>query len=307
VLLSHRSSVFGSAAHLWRGTALKSVWHLVVLVGLTSLGVDALYDRFDLTDHFSLSLAPFSLIGLALSIFLGFRNNACYDRYWEGRKHWGTLVNGSRTFARTVHLYVGGDDALKRELVYRQIAFVHALRMHLRAESDWSKQLGKYLPADEIDDFKAEHNVPQAIARRLGERLRDTWRSGAVDVFHLPHLEAGVAMDTDVQGACERIKNTPLPASYTILTHRIVGLYCLLLPFGLHKDVGHLTPIVTMFVSYAFLGLDSIGSEIEDPFGKDVNDLPLTQISTSIERDLRRALGETELPDPVLPVNGVVT
>ncbi|MFT6377962.1 MAG: putative membrane protein, partial [bacterium] len=224
MLVKTRGNTFGIAAFHWRGSALRQIWPWVLLVGLTSLGVDFAYTTFELDEKFSLGLAPFSLIGLALSIFLGFRNNACYDRFWEARKHWGSLVNNSRTFARSVSLYVADHDGLRRELVLRQLAFVHALRMHLRGETDWQIQLEGLLPESEIAEFSLEPNVPNAITRRLGERLRDAWKNGHVDLFHLPAVEGCVATDTDVQGACERIKNTPLPASYTMLTHRIVGL-----------------------------------------------------------------------------------
>ncbi len=306
MLVRTRDNAFGIAVFHWRGSALRQIWPLVLLVGVTSLGVDFAYTTFELDEKFSLGLAPFSLIGLALSIFLGFRNNACYDRFWEARKHWGSLVNNSRTFARSVSLYVADHEGLRRELVLRQLAFVHALRMHLRGETDWQVQLAGLLPQAEMDAFSDEPNVPNAITRRLGERLRDAWKDGHVDLFHLPAVEGCVATDTDVQGACERIKNTPLPASYTMLTHRIVGLYCLLLPFGLHTVVGYLTPVVTMFVSYAFFGLDAVGSEIEDPFETDVNDLPLSQLCNVIERDLRRSLGQVDLPPASMPVRGVL-
>jgi putative membrane protein len=306
-MLVTRPKGFGFRVWRWQGSALRQVWPLVLALGANALLVDLLYERWGLDTDYSLTLAPFSLVGLALGIFLGFRNNACYDRYWEARKHWGALVNNSRSFARAVLLYTRDEDGLQRRLIYRQAAFVHALRMHLRGETDWGAQLGAFLGDEELDALPAEPNVPNAILLRLGRELDHAWSGGRVDTFHLPALEACVTADTDVQGACERIKNTPLPASYTILTHRIVGLYGLLLPFGLHGEVGYLTPIVTMFVGYAFIGLDAIGTEIEDPFGTDPNDLPLRQLSVLIERDLRRSLGEDALPDAVQAVQGVVT
>ena len=305
MLVKTRESAFGLSIHYWRGSAIRQVWPLVVIVGLTSLAGDVGYETFDLDERFSLSLAPFSLIGVALSIFLGFRNNACYDRFWEARKHWGALVNTSRSLARDVRLYVVDEGGIRRELVHRQLAFVHALRMHLRGETDWSTQLAGLLPDDELSALPSVPNVPNAITSRLGERIEATLAAQGIDRFHLPALAEHVVSDTNIQGACERIKNTPLPASYTILTHRIVGLYCLLLPFGLHAEVGYLTPVVTMFVSYAFLGLDRIGTEIEDPFETDINDLPLSQLCNVIERDLRAAVGEP-IPPAMQPVHGVL-
>ena len=306
MLVKTKETPFGLSIHYLRGSALQKIWPLVLFVGVSSLGIDFAYDRYQLDETFSLTLVPFQLIGLALSIFLGFRNNACYDRFWEARKHWGSLINNSRSFARGVLLMVDDEDDVRNGLIQRQLAFAHALRMHLRGETDWSEQLAGLLPEDELASLPDEPNVPQAITRRLGEQLRVEWKTGHIDTFHLTILEARVQADTDIQGACERIKNTPLPASYTILTHRIVGLYCLLLPFGLHGVVGFLTPVVTMMVSYAFFGLDSIGTEIEDPFEKDLNDLPLASLCNIIERDLRKAMGETDLPAVMQPVKGVL-
>lgn len=307
MLVQTKMTPFGLSLFSWRGSALRKVWHSVAVVTGFSVGAELLYTRFGLDESWGLTLAPFTLIGVALSIFLGFRNNACYDRFWEARKHWGGLVNNSRSFARAVLLFVDDTETVRRELILRQLAFVHALRMHLRGETDWAAQLAGLLPADELAALPDEPNAPQAVARRLGERLRDEWRAGRIDAFHLPAVEERVVANTDIQGACERILGTPLPASYTVLTHRIVGLYCALLPFGLHGTVGFLSPIVAAFVSFAFLGLDAIGSEIEDPFGKDVNDLPLDHLCRTIERDLRRALGEAELPPRWPVVDGVLT
>ncbi len=111
---------------------------------------------------------------------------------------------------------------------------------------------------------------------------------------------------TGIQGACERIKSTPIPASYTVLIHRIVALYCLGLPFGIVTSVGALTPVVVAIVAYAFYGLDAVGSEIENPFGHDPNDLPLTALSRMIEVNLRQGLGEDELPPLLEPVDGIL-
>jgi len=305
MLVRTPENAFGLAIHHWNGSALRKIWPLVLFVGATSLAVDIAYTTWDLDEKFSLGLAPFSLIGVALSIFLGFRNNACYDRFWEGRKHWGTLVNNSRTWARDVHVFVASAAAARQELIHRQLSFVNALRMNLRGENDWSEQLSAWLPPQELEALSNVPNVPTAITLRMGERVRELYEQGHIHDLHLPSVAGHVQTNTDVQGACERIKNTPLPASYTILTHRIVGLYCLLLPFGLHTEVGYLTPIVTMFVSFAFLGLDAIGTEIEDPFETDANDLPLTQLCNVIERDLRTALKEP-VPAPLRAVQGVL-
>ncbi len=305
MMLPGTEGPFGLTIHRFRGSALEKVWPLVVLVGLTSLAVDFAFARATLDETWSLTPIPFTLIGVALSIFLGFRNNACYDRWWEARKLWGALVNNSRSFNQGLTVYARLPTAVRRELVYRQIAFVNALRMHLRGEPGVAP-LRALLPEEEGEALVGVANRPLQVARRSAQRLRELYEAGHIEAWHLPALEERIVVNVDILGACERIKSTPLPLSYTILTHRIVGLYCLLLPFGLHGQIGFATPVVAMFVAYAFLGLDSIGSEIEDPFDGDINDLPLQALSRNIERDLRGALGETELPPVVQPINGVL-
>ena len=262
-------------------------------------------------DTYSLTVTPFALIGVALSIFLGFRNNAAYDRYWEGRKLWGSLVNVSRSFARQTTTFVfaeGADDELTDfhcEIVYRTIAYVHSLRHHLRDSSPYD-DLKLFLPEDDLRNLDAQKNVPLFILRRIGERIRWAWQQGWIDRFHLSILEDSLTRMTDIQGACERIKNTPIPYAYTILIHRIVAFYCLTLPFGIFTTVGVLTPVVVFSVSHAFLGLEEIGDEIEDPFGTAPEQLPLAALCRTIEVNLRQHLDESPVPELLQPVDDVL-
>ena len=298
----------------YRGSELPRTKYRILGVAAVAIVVTALEERHDW--HPNLTPLPFTLIGVALGIFLGFRNNASYDRWWEGRKLWGALVNTSRTFARQVLMLVGparaSDDeaaavaALRRELVLRTIAFVHALRLSLRDADDLS-ELVPFLPADELERLKTERNRPYAITQGTAERLRDAWSRGWVHEMHLPVLEASLTSFTDIQGACERIKTTPIPFSYTTLIHRITAVYCYALPFGLVDSVGIYTPVVSVLVSYAFFGLDVVGDEIEMPFGTDPNDLPLGAISRTIEINLRQRIGDEPLPGPAQPVGDVLT
>ena len=162
------------------------------------------------------------------------------------------------------------------------------------------------MPGEEIARLDEESNRPVAILQTLGSHFAKAAREGRVDSYHLGLLENTLTDLTDIQGGCERIKSTPIPFSYTVLMHRIVGLYCLLLPLGLIKYIGTATPFVVAFVSYAFFGLDAIGDEIEQPFGKDVNDLPLSTISRMIEVNLRQRLGDENLPEMLKPVKGIL-
>lgn len=303
-----------------RGTALRTILPRLIFTTGAAVAVAVLQETTQVFST-SLSVVPFSLVGVALGIFLGFRNNTAYDRFWEGRKLWGALVNASRSTARQILTLVdargegrrdegaagergeGGDEArraLHRELVYRVIGYVHALRLHLRDDKSLD-DLRPFFPAEELAALEREHNRPIALLQRLGDRLREIWQEGGLHAYHLALLEKSLTELTAIQGACERIKNTPIPFSYTVLIHRIVLFYCLGLPFGIADQVGVLTPLVVFMVSYAFFGLDAIGDEIEQPFGEDHNDLPLSQLSRMIEVNLRQRLGETELPELLVP------
>ena len=298
----------------FRGTAITRVWPRLLFVTALATVETALHMNGYWTLH-GLTVVPFSLVAVALGIFLGFRNNTSYDRFWEGRKLWGQLVNTTRSFARQTQLLVGPHAeapgvtpeaaAIHRELVHRVIAYVHALRLHLRDQDDLDALAG-LLPEAERQALRGQANRPLAILNALGGRVRDLWCQGNLDPLHVPVLEQTLLQLTDIQGGCERIKNTPIPSSYTVLIHRIVAIYVFALPFGLVDTIGAFTPVVVAIIGYAFFGLDSVGEEIEDPFGTDVNDLPLATLSRMIEINLRQALGETELPEPLPPVDGVL-
>lgn len=299
------------------GFALPHIWLRTLLVTGISVVVTILYEEIPEL-HYSLTPVPFTLVGLPLGIFLGFRNNTAYDRFWEGRKLWGSLVNTSRTLTRQIITLfepqpeADADESTKekilafeREMVHFTIAFVHALRYHLRDE-DPRAHLEKILPDDVVDKVMEEDNVPLAILHRLAEGIVQARRRHWIHAFHLPVIDASLTSLTDIQGACERIKSTPIPYSYTVLMHRIVAFYCTFLPFGLMDTVKWATPVVVLAISYCFFGLDAVGDEIEQPFGLDTNDLPLEAISFTIERNLRIRIGETQ-PPPHKPDQGILT
>jgi putative membrane protein len=298
-----------------RGSVLPRIWRRLLVITLLGVAATVLHHETQIF-RASLTSVPFTLVGLALSIFLGFRNNASYDRFWEGRKLWGALVNAARSLCRQILSQIVAPDGadhgqskeirdLQRDMVYRVIAFVHALRLHLR-EQPWPEELRPFLPEEEIRALAPERNVPVALLQGLALRVQEAWRRGWLHPFHVPALDAGLTELTAIQGGCERIKSTPLPFCYTAKIRRIVAVYCYALPFGLIDTVGLVTPVVVLMVGYAFFGLDAIGSEIEDPFGVDENDLPLSALSRSIEINLRQRLGETDLPEPVQPRDGVL-
>ena len=293
---------------VFRGTAIQRIWRRILAVLLVAVVVTYLHEEQGMF-HQSLTEKPFALMGLALGIFLGFRNNTSYSRFWEGRILWGRLVNTSRTFLRQVQSFVtdsqGDEGGIHRELTHRIIAYVHLFRQFLREETAY-QDAAPFVEESELSAATRRLNPPLALLEKQGTRLRELWKEGKIETYHLPSLDNSLSNLTDIQGACERIKNTPIPGSYNVLIHRLVACYVFALPFGLVDSTGILTPFVVFLVAYAFLGIDAIGDEIEQPFGIDENDLPLATLSTMIEINLRQGLGETDLPEPLSPKDGLL-
>ena len=283
-----------------KGTIYEKIRYRLGVVVAFSAVVTIIYELF-ITSGQMLSMTPFSLIGLALSIFLGFRNNTSYDRFWEGRKLWGGVVNTSRTLTRRVLTLIDEGEFSDNQRRVKMIAgYVHLLRQHLRGE--WNKtEVEHLLDSDVLASLENEHNRPIALLQRLGDDFRAEYSQENIHPYHLMQLEDGLTDFTNLQGGCERIRSTPIPFSYNVLLHRIVAIYCLTLPFGLAPVVDWFTPIVVALIGYAFLGIDAIGDEIEEPFGSDANDLPLNAISTMIEVNVLQRLDNETLPELKTP------
>jgi putative membrane protein len=292
-----------------RGSVLPSIWKSLAITTLLAIVVTISHGQ--LWDHkIKLTVVPFTLMGLPLAIFLGFRNNSAYDRYWEGRKLWGELVLRSRNFARQCLSLIDDGPAgstpdaseLRERMIRRAIAYAHALRHQLR-RSDPAADVAPHLRPAEWTALSPRVNLSQALMLEMGADLARCRRAGMLDSVRAAALDGTISSMVATAASCERIKNTPVPFSYTLLLHRTAYLYCYLLPFGLVDAIGYLTPLVVAIVAYTFYGLDALGDEIEEPFGLSPNDLPLDAICRTIEIDLRDALGEAELPPPLLPVN----
>jgi putative membrane protein len=253
----------------------------------------------------TLTAIPFSLIGLPLAIFLGFRNTAAYDRYWEARKLWGELVLRCRNLSRQCLHLIDAPDAgqpdVRARLLLRAAAFCHALRTQLRGGHDTS-EIEALLPTGEWAQMAASHNPANAIMMRMGADLAHCRRAGRVDPNMVVQIDNTLSAMTAAAASCERIKNTPVPFSYTLLLHRTAYVYCFLLPFGLVDTLGFMTPVVVAIVAYTFFGLDALGDEIEEPFGTLPNDLPLDALCRAIDIGILEAIGHSPLPEPLQPV-----
>ena len=264
-------------------------------------------------------------MGVAISIFLGFRNNTAYQRFWEARGLWGRLINVSRSLARQVLTLVaplpktGSQDGdsdqrerirtFQRETILMIAAYAHALRHHLR-DTDGQAELAHLLPSGDAEALRGQSNVPLALVQRLGEKLEGARQQGWIRDTDMITFQTGLTEMDAAQGGCERIKNTPVPVTYAILSHNIVAFFCYFLPFGILDSVKLLTPLVVFLVSYAFFGLDALGEEVTDPFGTDPHDVPLEQLSETIEKNMRQLLNAPphstlETASAQKPISGV--
>lgn len=284
---------------IWRGSILPRVlpellFTTAIAVALTALDLW----RPDLLPE--MPSAPYALLGLAFSIFLGFRNSSCFDRWWEARKQWGQLVVEQRSFARDSIVLAQADGGLRARALRRGIAFVHALAAQLRGR-EAAAAARPWLDPAEAEALAGSRNPADALLRRQGEELAAALRDGRLDPIVYRGLCDRLQSMSGVQAACERIRHTPLPFAYTLLLHRTAHLFCILLPLGIVHAAGWATPLLTAVVAYTFFGLDALGDQLEEPFGTLENDLPLDAIARVIEVDVREALGERDLPPPLLP------
>jgi putative membrane protein len=288
-----------------RGSIVPIIWPRVVYTMLLSLAV-VIAERRGIAVAFTLNAAPLTLLGLTLAIFLQFRNSVAYQRWWEGRTLWGELVICARNLVRQTGAFMPALDAgERRALVHGLIGFVHALRHHLRGTPP-EEDLARWLGMEASDRLKTARNRPNlildALSRAIGKAARDT----GTDSILQARMDEELDRLSHVLGGCERIKSTPIPFTYILLLHRTVHVYCFMLPFCLIGPLGWFTPLVVGVIAYTFFGLDAIGEQIEDPFDRLPNDLPLDALSRNIEIDLLSQLGDTDLPPPLEPKDFVL-
>jgi len=284
-------------AHL--GHILRYVGRPLIWLLGWDIAVTALWYTVD-PDWIEFPALPLTLLGSAVAVYLSFRNTTAYARWWEARTLWGAMVNASRTLAREA-LTLLGDRAVAVTVAHRQIAFVHALRLHLRRQAPWD-ELAHRLPTDELSSLREVANVPNAIHARTATLVADA----RPDPILLTTLARTLSDITNAQGGMERIKNTPLPQQYATYPAIFTHGFCLLLPLGLVETLGLYTPLGSTVAGFLFLALLQIGNDIQNPFENLEDDVPLTTLTRAIEIDLRDALGEKHGLEPVKPVNGIL-
>lgn len=278
---------------------------IVPKIGLQLLGLfifSALVTYFEgIFFGLPLGMNPFAftLIGIALAIFLGFCNTAAYDRFWEGRKLWGALVIDTRSVIRQVKAYIQDGTVYEDTLVHftkLTIAYTYALKHQLR-EEDATNDLQRLLPERLLQEISGIKFKPVYLLNEMAAFLQRAEAQQRIDSFTKMQIDQSLSNLSNIVGGCERIHNTPIPFPYYLLLHRTIYIYSLLLPFGLLSTLGWLTPFITMFISYTFIGLDAVIDEIKEPFGIEPNDLSLNALSETVEYSLCEMVG---LPLPAL-------
>lgn len=226
------------------------------------------------------------LIGVALGLLLVFRTNASYDRFWEGRKLWGGIVNETRNLARiSLTLLHDQAPALHAELVRWTVVWCYASMTHLRGKVELGHAT-EQLPPEVVKKVAAAQHIPLAIALRMTALLEEARQRGLLSDWKFYYADQNVQLLIDYLGGCERIHKTPLPFAYVVHLRRALLLYCFSLPFALVESLGWGTIAGVFAIAYILFGIEEIGVEIEDPFGLDDNDLPLEGICETIQRNL---------------------
>ncbi len=294
-------------------------WGLILMVIITeqAIALVSRYTRVLETDVFSAT--AIGLIATVVGIFIVFRFNEAYQRWWEARILWGALVNDSRSFAREVVTLLtlkrvpgieSDQDAaqLHREFIYRHLAYCNALRLHLRGQDTWD-ELAPFLDADELDELKRYANKATRLNRIQGDRLAQIVGVDTPQQLLLMQFDSTLNRLYDIQGGCERIKSTAFPDEVRYISRGLVWLSAIAVPMAFlsaDPEIRAIEVLAVIVISLSFMVVDQLGASLKNPFENDDNDTPMTALCRTIEIDLRQQLGETKIPPPVEPVGGVL-
>lgn len=270
------------------------------------------------TDVFSAGAV--GLLATTVGIFLMFRFNEAYQRWWEARILWGALVNDSRTFAREVHTLLTPDRvpaiksdeqarAIHTELVHRHVAYINALRLSLRKQDHWD-ELAPFISPVELRELEGFVNKPTQLNRRQGDRLAELIGTDTAQQVLLMQFDSTLGRLYDIQGGCERIKNTAFPDEVRLVSRAMIWLTAVAVPLAflnpVYNDVTALEVFGAIIIVVSFMIVEQLGAALKNPFENEPNDTPMTALCRTIEIDLRQQLGETTLPPQLEPIDGVL-
>ncbi len=270
----------------WKGSVLPQLLPRLSILFIFAASI-VYFQPFFIENNLYINPTIFTLFGVALAIFLGFRNNASYERWWEGRKLWGALLNDTRSIARQSYSLIDSEDyQIKRtELINTLIATVHSLRHQLRFTNS-DEDLNRLLDNQASANVRNAQFQPIMLLQMMADQIKVAKKEQRIGAIEQLAFEENFNKISDIIGGCERIASTPIPYTYGVLLHRTVYIYCFLLPFGFVQTLGWMTPFAIVFIAYTFVALEAIADELEDPFGLQPNDLALDAMSQMIENTL---------------------
>jgi len=271
-----------------KSDTLRTLAPLMLVIGIYSAGITYWeLEHLQVNDKSWIRNVPVmhTLLGFAISMLLVFRTNTAYDRWWEGRKLWGALVNNSRNLAIKLDAMLDTDDKITRMFFRKTIPmYASLLTHHLRAEV--TRLMLDEHDHPELSGIDTGKHVPNQIAGLLIQKVNSLYKNGKISGDQLIILNGEISSFTDICGACERIKNTPIPFSYSAFIKKFIFFYVVTLPIGYAHSLGYFSAPIVMFVFYVLASLELVAEEIEDPFGFDENDLPMEKISTNIKKHI---------------------
>lgn len=273
--------------HIHKSDTVRKLFPVMIAIGIYSCIIGYLeiaYFKFGKNDYIHNIPIMHGMLGFVISLLLVFRTNTAYDRWWEGRKLWGGLVNNSRNLA--IKLSAMLKDENDRKFFRKFIpTYASVLHKHLH-DSETSKQL-----FDDVDlEIDHHKHKPNQVKRMMFHKINDLYDSKKITGDQLIILNEELQSFTDICGACERIKNTPIPYSYSAFIKKFIFFYTMTLPFGYSISLGYFVAPVVVFIFYVLASLELIAEEIEDPFGDDENDLPTKKISENIKKHVEELI-----------------
>jgi ion channel-forming bestrophin family protein len=285
---------FWSDTFSFKGSATPQVLRRSLIFALIALAVCGLNEVVH--PDLGIEVAPYEFAGVALGVLLVLRTNAGYDRWWEGRKLWGGIVNQSRDLAIRALAFGPTDPQWRASIVRSTAAFAHVARRSLRDERSLP-EVAALLGQDQANRIAESEHMPSYVSRTIADLLAEARDRLGLDPFAFLQIDTDRGMLIDHIGGCERIRSAPLPRVYSIHIRRFVFLYLATLPFPLLFKIGWLTPLITLLVAYPILSLDQIGLELQNPFStRNMGHLPLDEITSKIEGNLLALLKEDGLP-----------
>jgi ion channel-forming bestrophin family protein len=260
---------------------------LFFMAGYSAICCYLILDVFRLHEKdFHSTISMHSLLGIVLGLFLVFRTNSAYDRWWEGRKHWGSLVNNTRNLAHKINAFLPQDDLENRAYFSAMICnYAKSVKDHLRHGVNIS-ELEEAGPNFK-NQFKNVKHVPNRISTLLYERVNTLYQKNTFTGDHFFLVDKELKEFSEIVGACERIRNTPIPYSYSMYIKKFIFIYIITLPFGFVTVTEYITIPIVVLISFVIFSVELIAEEIEDPFGKDVNDLPTDELSGKIRENVK--------------------